>query len=195
MRIYIRHADKQYSNGHATACSHDPSITEDGYIKTLMLGENLIKRWGFPDYIVCSPYRRTRETAEALAKVVRDRGGNEIIVKYEIRLSEYLGNHRDRNLDVNEITSLCNPPHPENFFQMDSRVRYHNDEMRELDYQNINVWFVTHGFIINRLGNAMGYKLPRRMPYLGSAIFSGDKNETICHLLINDKLELMPPKS
>ncbi len=188
MRIYIRHAEKEYCNGQSTAWAHDPSITATGYQQTQKLAIDLIEQWGYPKYIICSPYRRTRETAIALLEVIKN-GGSEL--KYDVRLSEYLGNRRNEKLDVTVETLCYNPPHPETFFQMDTRVRWHNDDMKALDDENTVVWFISHGFIINRIGNAMGYKLPKRLPYLSTVIF----NDKQCNLLIDSKLEQIQPNN
>ena len=61
MRIYIRHADKEYENGKAMSCVHDPSITEDGKINTIRTAQELVSKYGIPDMIICSPYRRARK--------------------------------------------------------------------------------------------------------------------------------------
>ena len=183
MRIYIRHAEKEYCNGQSTAWTHDPSITAAGYSQTQKLAVHLIEQWGYPNYIICSPYRRTRETALALLEVIDNNGATEL--KYDVRLSEYLGNRRNEKLDVTAETFNYDPPHPETFFQMDTRVRWHNDDMKAFDDEKTVVWFISHGFIINRIGNAMGYKLPKRLPYLSTVIFKDQE----CNLLIDYKLE------
>ena len=185
MRIYIRHAEKEYCNGQSTAWAHDPSITSTGYEQTQKLALQLIEQWGIPNFIICSPYRRTRETALALLKIINNNGLTEL--KYDVRLSEYLGNRRNEKLDVTNETLEYNPPHPETFFQMDTRVRWHNDDMKALDHENTVVWFISHGFIINRIGNAMGYKLPKRLPYLSTVIFFNKQ----CNLFLDSKLELL----
>lgn len=163
MRIYIRHAEKEYSNGNSGSFRHDPGIIDDSH-KIQILATQLVEQWGTPYMIVCSPYRRARETAMKLAAALN----NSVMVKCDVKLSEYLGNHYHEPLDVTDETQQYHPPHPEHFFQMDTRVRQHNDEMRDLDHSELVVWFVTHGIIMSRIANCVGYHLKRQIPYLSS---------------------------
>ena len=176
MRIYIRHADKEYSNGDSETHKHDPGITIDSPDYCHMKATELIKRYGIPFVIVCSPYKRTRETAIQMSEFISTTFSSTVKIRVDVQLSEYLGNRRDEKLDVTADTLNFDPPHPETFHEMDSRVRWHNDIFRKLDDFPEVVWFITHGFIINRIGNAMGFKLPHRISYLSTATF-GPSNQ------------------
>lgn len=184
MRIYIRHADKEYSNGDAEVHKHDPPTTEGSHGHCHHKAAELVQRYGLPFVIVCSPYQRTRETALRMAEFVKVKYSLEVPIKVDVRLSEYLGNRREEALDVRGETLRHDPPHPEHFHEMDSRVRWHNDIFRKLDDFPEVVWFVTHGFIINRIGNAMGFKIPHRISYLSSVSFlvPQARSETRCEL-------------
>lgn len=171
MRVYIRHADKEYSNGDSETHKHDPGILIDSPEYCCKKASELIKRYGIPFVIVCSPYKRTRETAIEMVDFIQNTYATTVRIRVDVQLSEYLGNRRDENLDVTTQTRKFNPPHPETFHEMDSRVRWHNDIFRKLDSFPEVVWFITHGFIINRIGNAMGFKLPHRISYLSTAAF------------------------
>ena len=62
--IWIRHAEKLYNNGKGPIGSkqHDPGILRDEEQKIRNLTRRLIKIYGYPNKIICSPYLRTRET-------------------------------------------------------------------------------------------------------------------------------------
>ena len=182
MRVYIRHADKEYSNGKSESCKHDPPITENSPTHCYLKSRELISRYGLPFVIVCSPYRRTRETAIKMMEYIKEKYKLDIPIKIDTRLSEYLGNRQNEKLDVTNDTLKYEPPHPENFHQMDSRVRWHNDIYSKLDEYPEVVWFITHGFIINRIGNAMGFKLPHRISYLSSATFLPNSQKYRCEI-------------
>lgn len=186
MRIYIRHADKEYKNGNSEVYKHDPGITNESMMFCQLKCDEMIIKYGIPLAIVCSPYKRTRETAIYMAQHLKMRYKIDVLLKYDIRLSEYLGNQKSDDIDVTEETKKYNPPHPESFHQMDSRVRWHNDMFRDLDFQNEIVWFITHGLIINRISNSMGFKLPHRIPCLTSVSFSSTilntEELTICEI-------------
>lgn len=182
MRVYIRHADKEYNNGKADLYIHDPSITENSETHCYLKACELISRYGLPFVIVTSPYLRTRETAVRMAEYIKTKYGINIPIKVDIRLSEYLGNRQTEKLDVTDDTNKYKPPHPENFHEMDSRVRWHNDIYCKLDEYPEVVWFITHGLIINRIGNTMGFKLPNRISYLSSATFLPNSQTNRCEI-------------
>lgn len=151
MIIYIRHAEKEYNNGHSESYKFDPNITEEGMEKTRILANKLLEEYGKPDVIICSPYLRTRETADLISKVV---GVDYRIDKF---LSEYLGNHKYEKLDVHEETKKYNPPHPETFRKFQTRVYKHNTYMNK--FSDKKVWIVTHGLFITELSKIYGIKI------------------------------------
>ncbi len=164
-RVYLRHADKEYSNGSSDIFKHDPGITENGMIKTKKIFNELVKQWGLPTRIVSSPYRRTRETALVLNSCL-EKPFEEIYI--DVNLSEYLGNHYKVALDVTSQTKNYEPPHPENFSELNERVFKHNIHARkranELD--NGVIWYVTHGLIIKQLTYLIGINLQKQLPPL-----------------------------
>ena len=165
-RIYLRHAEKEYSNGYSDIFKHDPGITDYGYKRTKKIAEKLIENFGIPDKIVCSPYKRTRETAMVLNSCLPN-PHEEIFI--DPTLSEYLGNHSNVPLDVTDHTKYYNPPHPETFEEMLSRVKKHNSKSRRkaLDLFNQGtIWYITHGLIIKQLANMIGIKLNKQFPCL-----------------------------
>lgn len=165
MRIYIRHAQKAYRNGRAPSNNpnHDPPLTERGKRETRKLAEKLLQYYSVPTRIITSPYLRARQTALILAEVVAAKSRS-IAVKCERDLSEYLGNHSDKSLDVTIETAMHNPPHPESYSCFQQRIlRYHCTYIK--GDQEV-IWIVTHGIVINEILNFWG--LPQiKIPYLG----------------------------
>ena len=169
MRIVIRHSDKLYSNG--TGHGHDPPLTDKGKVRVTALATALVKRYGIPLTIVCSPYLRCRQTADILHRIVTDTYHRKVGICCDRLIGEYLGNHANKPMMVEEDTLLFDPPHPETFYQMEHRVRLHNDNMRDFDRLRRPVWFVTHGLIIDRLTTAMGFRPPQSIPTLSFVVF------------------------
>lgn len=163
VRIYIRHAPKEYSNGKSETFKHDPPITEDGREAAKVLARNLIKHYGVPVYIVCSPYRRTRETAEAMLSVLP----TAVPCVCDVLLSEYLGNHADVNLDITPETAEYQPPHPETFRQFEERIRRHCVYLDFIDEVSQSVWFITHGIAVTQVTRLAGPQLIRGIEPLG----------------------------
>lgn len=158
--IYIRHADKNYLNGHSEYFKHDPGITELGVSRAKHIAKELLKVYGRPDRIVCSPFRRTRETALVMNSVL-DIPISEIEV--ETDLSEYLGNHNNVPLDVMEHTKIYRPPHPETFEEMKLRVKRHISNVKK---RSGTTWFITHGLIIKQIAGHYNIKASKQIPYL-----------------------------
>ncbi len=173
-RIYIRHADKEYANGNSKIYKHDPGITESGVEKSKSVAQYLINQWGSPDFIVCSPYKRTRETAMIMSSVLK----NPVKIMIDSKLSEYLGNHSSVPMDVTNETVIYNPPHPETFRDMKRRVKLHNNHI--INYikntQNTGViWIITHGLIIKQVSSLIGIKMSKEFSTLNClSILDGD---------------------
>ena len=177
-RIYIRHSEKTYRNGQNETFKHDPPITEEGKVQAQQLAHLLIQKFGVPGLIMCSPYRRTRETAEAMRDSIGgtnfqapqatlptlpSTGETNLQVPQatlpEIRcdnlLSEYLGNHEETDV-TNETASFAPPHHDESLGAFKARIRKHNALASVLDDLTQPVWFITHGFIMSTLADIMG---------------------------------------
>ena len=163
--IYIRHTDKDFKNGNAPIFKHDPGITEIGVEKAKIIAKRLIEEYGEPQRIVCSPFRRARETA-----LIMNMACSSPLEEIEVdpSLSEYLGNHNDSPLDVTMATQIHKPPHPENFEDMKTRVKKHMEKnKKEINFEEEGViWFITHGIIIKQISALFGIKTSKQIPYL-----------------------------
>lgn len=169
MRIYIRHGDKAYDNGHPPPGSsrkpaYDPPLTHKGKKKAVLLAEELLKKYPIPTRIITSPYLRARQTAIAMASVVvKKYSPCTIAINYDRNLSEYLGNHRNAILDVTSTTAKCHPPHPETFKKFRDRVKRHYTE--SIDLPGEVIWIITHGIIIKEI--IREHYTRKAVPYLG----------------------------
>ena len=166
-RIYIRHADKNYSNGESEIYKHDPGITKNGVESSKNVANCLIEKWGKPDIVVTSPYRRTRETVQIMLSVIKEKDNIQVYIDPEI--SEYLGNHRDSPMDVTDDTMIYNPPHPESFKEMKNRVkRHHNHIVNYIDTipDNKVIWIITHGLVIKQIASFIGLKMAKEFATL-----------------------------
>lgn len=171
MRIYIRHATKQYDNGKSQNYSHDPGITEDAKNDTLDIAKKLISEFGIPNMIICSPYRRARETALIMNSYLESINEKKIIY-CDVKISEYLGNHRNDKLDVTNETLIFNPPHPENFYQMCQRIKLHDSYMNQNYNQNNIIWIISHGLIIRELAKLYSITLSKQLQPLEYFVLS-----------------------
>ena len=188
MRIYIRHAEKKYINGQSDTYCHDPDITEDGIIRARRTSLKLVKAYGIPKMIICSPYLRTRHTAEQMKLMLSETHKADVEIRVDVNISEYLGNHADKSLDVHPETLDYHPPHPENIHGLHHRVRLHNDDMISLDDTREVYWFVTHGIVINQIANILGYTNRRKIYNLGIMVVQKNHNGSyFCKFLFYDE--------
>lgn len=151
MRIYIRHAEKEYKNGKkGVDYPFDPSLTENGSKKAAALAESFYSSYGLPTLIIVSPFLRARQTALIIRSRLIELTKKEIPVVCDRRIGEYLGNHKISMTFTPKTTSL-NPLIENNISSFNVRVREHNDILGALDDENFNIWVVTHGLVIKNL--------------------------------------------
>jgi len=179
MRLYFRHAEKAYANGHNTDYKYDPPLKDSAYEDIKRYAAYLLKLYGAPTAIICSPYLRTRQTAEALNACL-DEG---VQIYYDPLLSEYLGHHRDKELDVYPETKIYNPPHPETWKDLEKRSIDHYNSFSHYDECPEVFWFVTHGTVLSCISKHIG-KMYKNPPTLGGfcirlACFSSRQSEPV----------------
>jgi phosphohistidine phosphatase SixA len=167
VRIYIRHSDKAYRNGHNDTLKHDPPITDDGKVKALQTAQALIQKFGPPVLIMSSPYRRTRETALAMREALITSDNLYIPeIRYDKYISEYLGNHSET--DITEETAVHLPPsHNEDLTGFKNRIRQHIQIASLIDELPYPVWFITHCFVISTITEILGPHYIRKFSPLG----------------------------
>ena len=172
IKIYVRHAEKRYMNGFSKKYKFDPPIMESSIDDILKLGERLIKEYGKPDVILCSPYKRTRETAYFLKSCIE----GPIDIYCDVTLSEYLGNHKECEMDVCPETLVHKPPHPEKFGEFCNRVRKHCNKISQLKCKSKNpvVWIITHGIVIKQVYYLHGIKKKQQINNLDGVVISKD---------------------
>jgi broad specificity phosphatase PhoE len=168
--LFIRHGEKEYRNGHSSEFPLDPGLTEEGKKAAYDKFYKLCDLLGPPNRIVCSPYLRTRETAEIAREAVnawkQDKGKNwardpEII--HERRIGEFLGNHMNcvMGRDVRPMTLLHDPVPPETLTSFRRRVS-------EFYYNHHGPgWYVTHGILIQTIAYYNNYSLEHPEPLGG----------------------------
>lgn len=163
-RIYLRHGDKGYKNGQNSTFKHDPPLTLEGKEESRRKALELVEKYGLPKYIVASPYERTRATAEEMAAALPE----PVEIRYDVLLSEYLGNHYHETLDVTSETRKYYPPHPEKIRDLKSRVRCHfYQSKKDFPEERGIVWYITHGLVITCLSELMGRKIKAFPPLSG----------------------------
>jgi broad specificity phosphatase PhoE len=153
--VWLRHADKKYANrkGPNGVKQHDSPIKEGLTEDIDFLTSNLIKKHGIPDYILCSPFLRTRQTAEKILNYIEKNCKRyKIDIVYDNNISEFLGFQHPigEEADVEEETKLLYKPNKillgESIDELKLRTKKHILGINE-SYTG-NVWVITHGIVI-----------------------------------------------
>lgn len=162
MLIYLRHADDDCPE--ATHC-HDHRITERGAKKSRKVARRLIKKYGPPDIIYCSPFRRTRETLEAMWKEF-PRHKPEVVI--DCNLSRYFSPREQNDPNCYDETIKYGAPVYENWKDFRRRVRKHIHFVRRQGHfkdDNI-VWCITHALVYKQVAQRYEVPIPEHIPFL-----------------------------
>jgi len=173
--VWIRHAEKLYKNGRGPKemPRHDPPIlpNEEGRIRDLT--KNLLKTYGEPNYLITSPFLRTRQTAlHIYNELVYGQDIKIDLPKVDISIEEYLGYQRpvgrDASLD-NGTKIYTNPKLGESMLELEERIKKHITNLNieksikgtcdVLEFnkpnskkkENIIFWVITHGIVIHKI--------------------------------------------
>lgn len=145
--LYIRHAEKSYSNGKSEDFPLDPNLTLEGKKKAQVRFRELLRNYGIPAQIISSPYFRARETAQIAHNIILEETGKSIEISYDRNIGEYLGHQKHMNI-INALrpdTLELNPIPPETWKQYSYRVLKHT----QLPHKN--AWYISHGIVIQSI--------------------------------------------
>lgn len=153
--LYIRHAEKQYSNGNAEEFSLDPGLTSKGKDDARRRFQQLLDDYGPPEQVFCSPYLRTRETAQIACDVIFNQTGINVPIIYDSTLSEYLGHQKSKDIiqHLRPETLLLKPIPPETWKE------YHNRLKSHIKTHQQSGWYITHGLVINSVAFFYGVQV------------------------------------
>ncbi len=143
MHLLIRHGPKAHANNDLWAEYRlDPPLTSSGTVFTRQRMSKIVSEFGEPDMVVCSPYLRTRQTAEILVSLCTNEPG----VIIEPLLSEYLGNQKGELRGcMRDETSKHNPPIEETMNQFRTRVKEYLERVSQFQGK---IYLVTHGLFV-----------------------------------------------
>jgi broad specificity phosphatase PhoE len=155
--IYIRHGCKLYDNGKPidNLPAHDPPLIAGEEKKIAATSLLLRQKYGNPDKIITSPFKRTRQTAGYLICE-----SDKIEITVDSNICEYLGNQKPKNNNFKpQVTDTTNQykvaPLGESVDNMKQRCRSHLAEIGFCDNTVSSgvTWVVSHGFIIETIVN------------------------------------------
>lgn len=161
MIIYIRHAHDSYPNA---THRHDHHITDKGVKDAKKLARKLIKKYGYPKLIICSPFQRTRET---LNSMLTEFGYTPDIV-YDASLSRYFSKKDQKDPSMFSETTDAGIPVYETFDDFKIRVHKHLKNMLKNNYFSGTepVWCITHALFFLEVARKFHIAMPKHVPFL-----------------------------
>ncbi len=177
--LWIRHGEKKFCNGKGIPgyYNHDPPLKNDCDPKINIVGYSIFIRYGVPDKIICSPFLRTRETAEKLQKFFRTNYNKSIEISIDTNIGEFLGWIKPPGLKAHVTEETSKHINPilgiEKVKDVEKRSKIHVDRVDRTE----NVLIVTHGIVIEFIHKHLtGYKL-NKIKELSGIRLSGEKVE------------------
>jgi len=153
MYYFIRHGEKQYRNKDRVSprCKQlDSPLKQNAHIALIDTIEKFLQRNNhvLPSKIVCSPYLRTRQTAEIIRDYIFEKYNVYLEIGYNFMITEYLG---QQNMDrpMSELFSASTlklfKPSKCSLDVFRSKLRIFCDNIKQYPDHTL---FVTHGYCI-----------------------------------------------
>lgn len=175
MEVFVRHADKKFSNCLIPPDGLDPGILSTNRERSQAIILSFIEEWGPPTIIITSPYLRCRETSVLIRETLSEHNFPLPSLYVEPLLGEYVGNQVKKLKGRNTLSSFLLPEtisyvghipiFENNYSSFQSRVRnffYSRGRYGNLstDNRGRRTWYITHGVFIQEVCRLMGRKIP-----------------------------------
>lgn len=166
MHIYLRHGN----DDKVSTYKHDKSLNSASQTEIDIVKKTrwLVKTYGFPSIIYCSPFKRARATLDIMIKYLSKMG--DVKVRIDNYLSRLFVKNEYLNPSVRKTTMYYNPPIKEN--KKDFRRRVDKAEARASAEAGVT-WSITHYLVMRRLSRKYDIALPKHMPFLYHVIIEG----------------------
>ena len=161
MLIYLRHGDDRGSD----AYQRDRRLTDRGKKKAFKRAQHLIEKYGHPDVVYVSPFRRTLETLEAMST----RFEREVTIRRDPRIAQHLRKKQRRDPQVSPET-CAQVTIDEDGDAFHRRVAGHVEEVRR--QTGGLIWCITHQTVIAKVAGHFDMKT-RDLDFLDHIVMLG----------------------
>lgn len=159
MLIYLRHGDDRGDHVHR----HDRSLNERGRKRAGKAFVELADKYGHPDTMVVSPFRRAIQTLDAMA----EHFALPVDVRHDWRVAQYLGGKRDPSVSP-ETASQITVGEGRDAFR--ARVRAHVEEVKRHSQGAAAIWCITHQIVIEEVAGYFGVEIPGDLDFLDHVV-------------------------
>jgi broad specificity phosphatase PhoE len=159
--IYVRHGDDRGKDEYR----HDRRLNDRGRKKAAKEAGRLIEKYGHPDVVYVSPFRRTIETLDCITvKFVRP-----VDVSRDPRIAQHLSAKQQREPRVSPQT-LEAVAILEDRRAFERRVADHVAHARERSRAGATIWCITHQVVIEEVAGYFGVKISGDLDFLDHVV-------------------------
>jgi len=162
MLLYIRHSEADDKSRYVD----DPKLTRDGKYMAYHQGKKLIKKYGIPTTIYCSPFLRTRHTLKYMLYGLTPGQKASINIIIEPRISRFFRRSEQRRCDVHRSTLDEKIPVKENTDIFFKRIKIAAKFFHKGVKSDGVVWCITHTTVYKRVAKLYKIELPSHIPYM-----------------------------
>jgi broad specificity phosphatase PhoE len=159
MLIYLRHGDDRG----ADIYRHDRELNARGKKKAGKAFDDLADKYGHPDTMFVSPFRRAIQTLEAMAA----RFKRPVDVHRDPRLALYLGGKREPLVSPETAALVAVDENVEAFR---ARVRDQVEDAKRRKIVGASIWCITHQAVIEEVAGHFGVKISGDLDFLDHVV-------------------------
>jgi broad specificity phosphatase PhoE len=157
MLIYLRHGDDRGDDVY----HHDRRLNARGRKQARKKAGRLIRKYGHPDTLFVSPFRRAIETANCMTAGFERLVG----VHCDVRIAQFLTKKRLRDLSVSPATlDTINIEEDRRMFRR--RVKAHVRDVRQRATSSAVIWCITHQAVIKEVARRFDVKISGSLDFL-----------------------------
>jgi len=164
MLIYLRHSDDRGDDVYR----HDRRLNDRGKRKAAKEARRLIEKYGHPDTVFVSPFRRAVETMDCMTVHFE----RPVDIHRDPRVAQHLGDKQRRDPSVSPQTLEVIVVN-EDIAAFRTRVADHVADARRRAAAGAAVWVITHQVVIEEAATHFGVEIPGDLDFLDHVVMLG----------------------
>jgi broad specificity phosphatase PhoE len=162
MLLYLRHGDDRGTDIYR----HDRQLNDRGRKKARKAFGDLAAKYGHPDTLFVSPFRRSIQTLEEIAT----RFKRPVDVHRDPRIAQYIGSKRETLVSPQTAAVIALD---ESLAAFRARIRDHVEDVKRRKRIGSSIWCITHQIVIEEVARCFGMKIPGDLDFLDHVVMLG----------------------
>ena len=159
MLLYLRHGDDRGTDIYR----HDRQLNDRGLKRARKAFDVLAEKYGHPDTLFVSPFRRAIQTLEAMA----ERFKRPVDVHRDPRIAQYLGSKREPRVSPETANRIAVD---EGLDAFRARIRDHVEDAKLRNSGGATIWCISHQIVIEEVARCFGVKVPGDLDFLDRVV-------------------------